>query len=168
MFKELVSFVPLNIQLKSTYDVKASMERDFWSTDVSFTTKHKLYNITMVAKALVISLVLNAIIMTVGQFAFNIYAQWPFVSEKIYPYYIVAFILFTSGAYIVVYSHCLIFSYHCFHAYCQTLLLNEYFKQIASDFSNLTDSQKAMSEDYQVAINRRLMFGIEHHIKLRR
>lgn len=164
----MVSFIPLNNKLKSTKDAKAVMERDFWSTDVPFTTKHKLHSVTMVAKALVGFLISNAIIMTVGQFYFNIYAQWPFISEKMYPYYIVTFILFASGAYVVVYAHCLIFSYHCFHAYCQTLLLNEYFKQIATGFSNLTDHQKVISKDYQVAINSRLPIGIKHHIKLKR
>lgn len=143
------------------------MERDFWSTDnVPLEIKNKLLLITVLAKLVVVGMVVNAIGVIIGECVLDITPHWPFISQKVRIYHIAAFLVFTFGSYIVLYTHYLVFTYHCFHVYCQTLLLSVYFKHISEDYTNKRVSRKFLSEEFHSVINRRMRFGIRHHTKL--
>lgn len=143
------------------------MERDFWSTEnAPPKTKNKLLLITVLAKLLAFGMVVNAFGVIIGEHVFDITPHWPFISEKVRPYHIAAFLVYTFGSYITLYTHCFVFIYHCFHAYCQTLLLKAYFKNMSEEYTNKKECQKLLSEEYHSTISCRMRFAIRHHTKL--
>lgn len=153
--------------IKFTYDVRADMERDFWSTEnVPIDIKKSLIIKSILMKLVVFTLVMYAITMCSGQLILNIFPKWPFITDQIYPFYIIAYTIYAVGEFVVVYTHCLIYMYHCYHAYCQTFLLSEYFKRMAKDFSKMTNQKKINSKLYQAAMYNRMLFGIKQHERL--
>lgn len=166
-FKVLLNVFVLNRCIKFTHNMKKVMKRDFWSTenlpaDVSII----IVIVTILLKFVVIGFILFAIAMCVAQFVLNVFPKWPFISEGMYPYYKVAYIIFALGEFIVIYNHTLIFMYHCYHSFCQTLILKYYIKQMAEDFPNLNDFEKEISTEYQAAVYSRMLFGIHQHVRL--
>lgn len=140
------------------------MEEDFWSTDTSFSSKHEMISVIKFMKFIIVIFVINIIVVTCVQILTDVAPHWPFIPEDLYPYFVATTCLHICGLLMICYTHCSIFSYQCFHAYCQALLLIEYFKQIASDLSE--DSKEYVSERDQSIINERILFGFKQCTKL--
>lgn len=166
-FKVLLYISVLNAHIEFTWNMRVLMERDFWSTeDVPLNIKKNIMIVTILMNLIVFGQVGWAIGMSCGQIILNIFPQWPFMPDKIYPYYMTAYIIFVLGEFVVIYTHSLIFMYHCYHSYCQALLLGAYIKRMAQDFSGTNVYKKAVSKKYQSAINNRMLFGIQQHITI--
>lgn len=148
--------------------MQVMMERYFWSIEnIPLNAKNNLVMVTIIMNAVIIFHLLYAVCLGIGQFILDIFPKWPFIPGKVYPYYKIAYMVFISGLFACIYAHTLIFMYHCYHTYCQTLLLSEYIKRMDKDLSNLKDI-KAVSRIYQSTINNRMLFGIKQHLRLMR
>lgn len=147
--------------------MKAVMASDFWSTE-DLRDKYILNLVTKMMKFGVIVLVIYALVVSGIQFILNEYPRWPFIPEEVYTYYKMAFAVMVLGEYVIVYTHTLIFLYHCYHAFCQALLLSMYIERMPENFSKISDNQKWISERYQTAINNALLVGIHQHMRLAR
>lgn len=134
------------------------MEMDFWSLDVRLDCKKELDYAFQVIKLGFAALLLNLTVVSTGQYLLDIFAHWPFISSKLYPYYTVASILHTYGAYLTAYTHCLMYSYPCFHVYCQLLLLSEYFKQL-----RLNSDQY---REIEINVEKYIILGMKQHAKI--
>lgn len=158
-FQELIFYLLIQYQMKHMQVLKKVMERDFWSIEnVSLDCKNYLELIFRFIKFGYAILILDLIAIVTGQYFLDVYPQWPFVSIHMYPYYVAAATLYTFGGYLATYTHFLIYCYACFHAHCQIVLLNEYFKQLKSD--------SCMNEGIEINVADHIKFTIKQHRKL--
>lgn len=134
------------------------MEIDFWSMDVPLDCKKDLEFSFRLIKFGYAILMLNLVAVVTGQYILDNYAPWPIISRKTYPYYRVASMLYVFGGYFVAYTHFVIYSYACFHTYCQILLLNEYFKHLVANYGR--------NQGIQINVTEGLIFGIKQYNKL--
>lgn len=138
--------------------LKEMMKIDFWSIDVPLGCKQELDDAFLIIKLGLAALILNLTVVSTGRYICDIFPHWPFISNKLYPYYVAASVLHTYGAYIIAYTHCLIYAYPSFHIYCQILLLSEYFKQLKLN-SEKPNQIEVNVEDY-------IYFGIKQHANI--
>lgn len=157
-FQQCIYFLLLRDQIKHMEVLKEIMEMDFWSVDVLLDCKKELKYAFRVLKLGYAALLLNVIVVTTAQYHFDIYPHLPFISRKIYPYYGLACILFSTGGYMTAYAHCITHCYACVHLYCQVLLLNDYFKQLKLYLGK--------TKGMEINVTDHILLGVKQHSKL--
>lgn len=138
--------------------LKEMMEMDFWSLDVPLDCKKELEYVFRIIKLALAALILNLTVVSTVQYLLDIFPHWPFISNKLYPYYAAASILHTYGGYLTAYTHCLMYGYPCFHVYCQILLLTEYFKKLRMNSD--------IHREIEINVEEYIMLGIKQHAKI--
>lgn len=143
---------------KRKHIIKEMMKMDFWSIDVPLGCRKDLDNAFRLIKLVFAILIINLIVVVTEQYILDIYAHWPFISRNMQPYYIAMCVLYTIGCYFVLYTHISIYSYSCFHTYCQILLLNEHYKQLRTNSGS--------NKQIEINVTNHLIIGIKQHNKL--
>ncbi|KAI7815197.1 Odorant receptor Or81, partial [Rhyzopertha dominica] len=89
------------------------------------------------------------------------FPHWP-VHILIYLSYNVVYFLTAAFGFLIMFKYALIFFYYCIHAYVQTSILGQYFRQVAKNLNRMKQP------DRDRIIKERLLIGFEQYKKLRR